>query len=118
MPTALTPDEHRALELIAAESTGCLEHLLVSHGYSVDFLSGLIRSGLAAVTAEHIGSGPTARTMFSPMDHEVFAYGSRSAEHRRCGPKIGHNRADPARPDWLALQPQRHREFTHRRWPV
>jgi hypothetical protein len=64
MPVTFTPDERRALELIAAEPIGCPEHLLVSRGYSVDFLAGLVQSGLASVTAENIGPGPTARTVF------------------------------------------------------
>ena len=58
MPATLTPDEHRALELIAAESTGCVEHLLVEHGLGLDVLAGLVRSGLVSVTAERVGLGP------------------------------------------------------------
>jgi hypothetical protein len=58
------PDERRALEFIAAESTGCLEHLLLLRGYSTGFLAGLIRSGLASVAAEHFGPGPEARAVF------------------------------------------------------
>jgi hypothetical protein len=61
---AVTADERRALECIAAESTGCLEHVLVLRGYSTDFLAGLIRSGLASVAAEHFGPDPEARAAF------------------------------------------------------
>jgi nitrogenase molybdenum-iron protein alpha/beta subunit len=61
---AVTADERRALEFIAAESTGCLEHVLVLRGYSTDFLAGLIRSGLASVAAEHFGPDPEARAVF------------------------------------------------------
>jgi hypothetical protein len=57
-------NERRALELIATESAGCPEHLLVARGFSVEFLAGLVRSGLASVTAELIGSDATAETGF------------------------------------------------------
>lgn len=61
---AVTADERQALEVIAAESAGCLEHVLVLRGYSTDFLAGLIRSGLASVAAEHFGPDPEARAVF------------------------------------------------------
>jgi hypothetical protein len=60
MSAELVPDERRALELIAAESTGCPEHLLVARGFSVELLSGLVRSGLTGVTSERVDSGPAA----------------------------------------------------------
>jgi hypothetical protein len=56
MPTAITPDERRALDIIAAELTGCPEHHLVERGFCVDLLAGLVRSGLVDVTAEHVNS--------------------------------------------------------------
>jgi hypothetical protein len=64
MLATVTHDEHRALELIAAESDGCREHLLVALGFSLEFLAGLVRSGLAGVTAERAGSGPTVDIAF------------------------------------------------------
>jgi hypothetical protein len=63
MTAPLTPDERRVLEFLATESV-CPEHLLLEHGYSVYFLADLVRSGLASVTAEHVGSGPTACPVF------------------------------------------------------
>jgi hypothetical protein len=63
MTATLTPDERQVLELIAAESA-YPEHVLLARGYSVYFLADLVRSGLASVTAEHVGSGPTACTVF------------------------------------------------------
>ncbi len=51
-PTATTPDDRRAPAFIAAELIGCPDHLLVAHGFSVNLLAGLVRSGLADVTAE------------------------------------------------------------------
>jgi hypothetical protein len=64
MSTQLIPDERRALELIAAESAGCPEHLLVTRGFSVELLSGLVRSGLTGVTSERVNSGPTGDMVF------------------------------------------------------
>jgi hypothetical protein len=57
MSALLMPDERRALELISAEATGCPEHLLVASGFNLEFLSGLVRSGLIGVTSEMVGSG-------------------------------------------------------------
>jgi hypothetical protein len=64
MPTIITPDERRTLELIVAELTGCPEHLLVARGVSVEFLAGLVRSGLADVTAEHVNSDRSTDAVF------------------------------------------------------
>jgi hypothetical protein len=63
MTATLTPDERRALELIAIES-GCPEHLLLEHGYDIYFLADLVRCGLASVTAERVDSVPKAHTVF------------------------------------------------------
>jgi hypothetical protein len=64
MPAATTFDENRALELISAQSIGCPEHLLIAVGFSLEFLGGLVRSGLAGVTSEPGGSGATADLVF------------------------------------------------------
>jgi hypothetical protein len=64
MPTTITPDERWTLELIAAELTGYPEHLLVARGFSVEFLAGLVRRGLAGVTVEHVNSGRSTRPAF------------------------------------------------------
>ena len=63
MEAALTPDEHRVLELIATES-GYPEHLLLAQGYDVYLLADLVRCGLAGVRTERVDSGPTAHTVF------------------------------------------------------
>jgi hypothetical protein len=60
----IMPDERRALELIATESTGCPEHLLVACGFSVEFLAGLVRGGLADVMAERVNSDRGTDTAF------------------------------------------------------
>jgi hypothetical protein len=64
MPTIITLDQRRALELIVAELTGFPEHLLVARGFSVEFLAGLVRSGLADVTAERVISDRSTDTVF------------------------------------------------------
>jgi hypothetical protein len=64
MPTAITTDERRALEFIVAELTGCREHLLVARGFSLEFLAGLVRGGLAGVTAERVISDGSTDTEF------------------------------------------------------
>jgi hypothetical protein len=63
MTATLTPDERRVLEFLATESV-YPEQLLLDRGYSVYFLADLVRSGLASVTAEQVGSAPTASTVF------------------------------------------------------
>jgi hypothetical protein len=64
MPITITPDERRALELIAAELTGCPEDLLVARGFSVALLAGLVRSGLADVAAQHVNSDRSIDAVF------------------------------------------------------
>jgi hypothetical protein len=59
MSAITTSDEHRALQLISAESTGCPEHLLIADGFSPELLGSLVRSGLAGVTSERRCSGAT-----------------------------------------------------------
>jgi hypothetical protein len=66
MPATITLDQRRALELIAAETAGCPECLLVAQGFNLDFLGELVRSGLAGVEAERsrdgsVGAGTEGR---------------------------------------------------------
>jgi hypothetical protein len=65
MPIIIKSDERRALELIAPELTGP-EHLLVARGFSVEFLAGLVRSGLADVTAVRVSSNRSTDAVFRP----------------------------------------------------
>jgi putative ABC transport system substrate-binding protein len=58
MRRRLEPARRRALELLAASPDGCTEGIMRAHGFSIDFLVSLVRSGLAAATAEHVVSGP------------------------------------------------------------
>jgi hypothetical protein len=58
---SISTEECRALKTIAAaKSTGCTEHVLIACGFSLEFLAGLVRAGLADVSAERVGSGRTA----------------------------------------------------------
>jgi hypothetical protein len=45
------------LELLAASPDGCTEGIMRAHGFSIDFMVDLVRSGLATATAEHVVSG-------------------------------------------------------------
>jgi hypothetical protein len=68
--------------------SGCPEHLLLEHGFSVYFLADLVRSGLASVTAEYVGSGQRVRCFgcVSPIaDGRPYAMLRRglTAEHER-----------------------------------
>src|SRR5262249_35049631 len=69
MLATMTRDDHRVLELIPAEiiaaaAAGGPERLLVARGFSPEILAGLVRSGLAGVTAERADSGPKADMVF------------------------------------------------------
>jgi hypothetical protein len=48
----------RALELLAASPDGCTEAIMRAHGFSIDFMVELVRSGLATATSEYVVSGP------------------------------------------------------------
>src|SRR5262249_20781418 len=76
MPATLTPEELCALKLIAAESTGCAQHLLVERGLGIDFLAGLVRSGLVSATAERIGLGPEMVFCLSATERGLQALGA------------------------------------------
>jgi hypothetical protein len=41
------PERRRALELLAASPDGCSEAIMLAHGFTVDFLVELIRTGMA-----------------------------------------------------------------------
>ena len=54
------PDRRRALELLAASHDGCTEAIMAAHGYSVEQLVELVRSGLASATPERVVAGKRA----------------------------------------------------------
>ena len=47
----------RALELLAASRDGCTEAIMLAHGFSVDMLADLIRTGLATASTERVIAG-------------------------------------------------------------
>ena len=51
------PDRRRALELLASCRDGCTEAILLAHGFTVEQMVELVRSGLATTTAERIVAG-------------------------------------------------------------
>jgi hypothetical protein len=52
------PNRRRALELLAASPNGYTEAIMRAHGFSIDFMVDLVRSGLATATSEYVISGP------------------------------------------------------------
>jgi hypothetical protein len=54
------PERRRALELLAASHDGCSEAIMLAHGFSVDFLVDLIRTGLATTRTERVVAGGRA----------------------------------------------------------
>ena len=50
-----------ALELLAASPDGCSEAIMLAHGFTVDFLVDLIRTGMATTWTERVVAG--GRTM-------------------------------------------------------
>ena len=48
------PERRRALELLAASPDGCSEAIMLAHGFTVDFLVELIRTGMATTRTERV----------------------------------------------------------------
>jgi hypothetical protein len=65
------PERRRALELLAASPDGCSEANMLAHGFTVDFLVDLIRTGMATTLTERV----VARV----KDHGGGAAGTRGA---------------------------------------
>src|SRR5262245_31826531 len=51
------PERRRALELLAASPDGCSEAITLAHGFTVDFLVDLIRTGMATRQTERVVAG-------------------------------------------------------------
>ncbi len=58
----ITPEQRRALELLARDPNGATGHLLViAHGFEMKMLAGLVHEGLAAaIVGESIKAGGKA----------------------------------------------------------
>src|SRR5215813_7752306 len=55
------PERRRALELLAASPDGCSEEaIMLAHGFTVDFLVDLIRTGMATARTERVVAGGRA----------------------------------------------------------
>jgi hypothetical protein len=46
------PDRRRVLELLASCPDGCTEALMLAHGFTIEQMVELVRTGLATATAE------------------------------------------------------------------
>jgi hypothetical protein len=55
--STLSPEQVRALALLAKSPAGCPEGLLAAHGVSIDDMVGLVRSGLATASGERTRAG-------------------------------------------------------------
>jgi hypothetical protein len=51
------PDRRRALELLAASHDGVTEAIMRAHGFTVEQMVELVRSGLASATPERVVAG-------------------------------------------------------------
>ena len=54
------PERRRALELLTASADGCSEAIMLAHGFSVDVLMDLIRTGMATTRIERVVAGGRA----------------------------------------------------------
>ena len=63
------PERRRALELLAASADGCSEAIMLAHGFSVDFLMDLIRTGMATTRTERVVAGGRAMESRPREDH-------------------------------------------------
>ena len=50
-------DRRRALDLLASCREGCTEAIMIAHGFTVEQMVELVRTGLATAQAERIGAG-------------------------------------------------------------
>src|SRR5262249_5523543 len=72
------PERRRALELLAASPDGCSEAIMLAHGFTVDFLVDLIRTGMAT-TDRARGRSRTRHGSRPREDHGGGAAGTRRA---------------------------------------
>jgi len=63
------PERRRALELLAASPDGCSEAIMLAHGFTVDFLVELIRTGMATHRTERevVGALPSTAPALPPL---------------------------------------------------
>jgi hypothetical protein len=56
---SLTAEQRRALALLARNTHGATEALMLAHGFRREMLAGLVPAGLATVVTETMGAGRT-----------------------------------------------------------
>jgi hypothetical protein len=56
-PQTCSEDRRRALELLASSRDGCTEAIMLAHGFTVEQMVELVRTGLASATAERVVAG-------------------------------------------------------------
>jgi hypothetical protein len=54
------PDRRHALELLASSREGVSEAVMIAHGFTVEMMVELVRSGLASATPERVVAGKRA----------------------------------------------------------
>jgi hypothetical protein len=54
------PSRRRAIELLASCADGCSEAILMAHGFTVEQMAELVRSGLATAQTERVMAGGRA----------------------------------------------------------
>jgi hypothetical protein len=50
-------DQLRALALLAGSTRGLTKSIMLMHGFTAEFLAGLVRDGLATAESEHVRAG-------------------------------------------------------------
>jgi hypothetical protein len=53
----MTPNQLRALSILAGSPNGCTAATMIAHGFTIDSMVELIKAGLATVRAEHMSAG-------------------------------------------------------------
>ena len=53
----MTPEQRRALEMLADNPPGLTESMLMAHGFTIGMLAGLVLAGLATATSSTVQAG-------------------------------------------------------------
>jgi hypothetical protein len=56
-PPSLDPEQRRALHLLARNTRGQTEAIMLAHGFTVDMLGGLVLDGLITTAPETVRAG-------------------------------------------------------------
>lgn len=69
----VSPDHRRALNLLANSSRGCLDSLLLGHGFSPDIIAELIDTGHATAMREQAAAIKVIRLRITDAGRRVLA---------------------------------------------